>query len=74
MSSTIFAPTKGSKEGGKDSTMSVGGSGGGSKTITINITMNNTFPIDKTIGSKENAANGVISKINDRMRDALVTL
>ena len=54
--------------------MSVGGSGGGSKTITINITMNNTFPIDKTIGSKENAANGVISKINDRMRDALVTL
>ena len=33
-----------------------------------------TFPIDKTIGSKENAANGVISKINDRMRDALVTL
>ena len=69
-----ITPTKGSKEGGKDSTMSVGGSGGGSKTITINITMNNTFPIDKTIGSKENAANGVISKINDRMRDALVTL
>ena len=50
------------------------GSGGSSKTITINITMNNSFPIDKTIGSKENAANGVISKINDRMRDALVTL
>ena len=69
-----ITPTKGGKEGGKDSTMSVGGSGGGSKTITINITMNNTFPIDKTIGSKENAANGVISKINDRMRDALVTL
>ena len=69
-----ITPTKGSKEGGKDSTMSVGGSGGRSKTITINITMNNTFPIDKTIGSKENAANGVISKINDRMRDALVTL
>ena len=69
-----ITPTKGSKEGGKDSTMSVGGSGGGSKTITINITMNNTFPIDKTIGSKENAANGVISKINDRMRDALITL
>ena len=69
-----ITPTKGSKEGGKDSTMSVGGSSGGSKTITINITMNNTFPIDKTIGSKENAANGVISKINDRMRDALVTL
>ena len=71
---TPITPTKGGKEGGKDSTMSVGGSGGGSKTITINITMNNTFPIDKTIGSKENAANGVISKINDRMRDALVTL
>lgn len=69
-----ITPTKGNKEGGKDSTMSVGGSGGGSKTITINITMNNTFPIDKTIGSKENTANGVISKINDRMRDALVTL
>ena len=69
-----ITPTKGRKEGGKDGTMSVGGSGGGSKTITINITMNNTFPIDKTIGSKENAANGVISKINDRMRDALVTL
>lgn len=69
-----ITPTKGSKEGGKDGTMSIGGSGGGSKTITINITMNNTFPIDKTIGSKENAANGVISKINDRMRDALVTL
>lgn len=69
-----ITPTKGSKEGEKDGTMSVGGSGGGSKTITINITMNNTFPIDKTIGSKENAANGVISKINDRMRDALVTL
>lgn len=73
-SANPITPTKGSKEGGKDSTMSVGGSGGGSKTITINITMNNTFPIDKTIGSKENAANGVISKINDRMRDALVTL
>ena len=71
---TPITPTKGGKDGGKDSTMSVGGSGGGSKTITINITMNNTFPIDKTIGSKENAANGVISKINDRMRDALVTL
>lgn len=73
-STNPITPTKGSKEGGKDGTMSVGGSGGGSKTITINITMNNTFPIDKTIGSKENAANGVISKINDRMRDALVTL
>ena len=71
---TPITPTKGGKDGGKDGTMSVGGSGGGSKTITINITMNNTFPIDKTIGSKENAANGVISKINDRMRDALVTL
>lgn len=71
---TPITSTKGNKDGGKDSTMSVGGSGGGSKTITINITMNNTFPIDKTIGSKENAANGVISKINDRMRDALVTL
>lgn len=71
---TPITSTKGNKDGGKDSTMSVGGSGGGSKTITINITMNNTFPIDKTIGSKENAANGVISKINDRMRDSLVTL
>ena len=71
---TPITPTKGGKDGGKDGTMSVGGSGGGSKTITINITMNNTFPIDKTIGSKENTANGVISKINDRMRDALVTL
>ena len=71
---TPIISTKGNKDGGKDGTMSVGGSGGGSKTITINITMNNTFPIDKTIGSKENAANGVISKINDRMRDALVTL
>jgi phage tail tape measure protein, TP901 family len=69
-----ITPTKGGKDAGKDGTMSIGGSGGGSKTITINITMNNTFPIDKTIGSKENAANGVISKINDRMRDALVTL
>ena len=69
-----ITPTKGSKEGGKDGTMSVGGSGGGNKNITVNITMNCTFPIDKTIGSKENAANGVISKINDRMRDALVTL
>lgn len=71
---TPILPTKESKEGGKDSTVSVGGSGGGSKTITINITMNNSFSIDKTIGSKESAANGVISKINDRMRDALVTL
>jgi len=71
---TPITPTKGGKDGSKDGTMSVGGSGGGSKTITINITMNNTFPIDKTIGSKENVANGVISKINDRMRDALVTL
>ena len=71
---TPITSTKGNKDGGKDGTMSVGGNGGGSKTITINITMNNTFPIDKTIGSKENAANGVISKINDRMRDALVTL
>ena len=69
-----ITPTKGGKEGGKEETMSVAGSGGSSKTITINITMNNSFPIDKTIGSKENAANGVISKINDRMRDALVTL
>jgi hypothetical protein len=69
-----ITPTKGGKEGGKEGTMSVAGSGGSSKTITINITMNNSFPIDKTIGSKENAANGVISKINDRMRDALVTL
>lgn len=71
---TPITSTKGNKDGGKDGTMSVGGNGGGSKTITINITMNNTFPIDKTIGSKENVANGVISKINDRMRDALVTL
>ena len=69
-----ITPTKGGKEGGKEGTMSIAGSGGSSKTITINITMNNSFPIDKTIGSKENAANGVISKINDRMRDALVTL
>ena len=73
-SSNPITPTKGGKEGGKEGTMSVAGSGGSSKTITINITMNNSFPIDKTIGSKENAANGVISKINDRMRDALVTL
>ena len=73
-SSNPITPTKGSKEAGKEGTMSVAGSGGSSKTITINITMNNSFPIDKTIGSKENAANGVISKINDRMRDALVTL
>ena len=54
--------------------MSVGGGSGGNKNITVNITMNCTFPIDKTIGSKETAANVVISKINDRMRDALVTL
>lgn len=73
-SSNPITPTKGGKEGGKEGTMSVAGSGGSSKTITINITMNNSFPIDKTIGSKENAANGVISKINDRMRDALVNL
>jgi len=71
---TPITPAKGGKDGGKDSTMSVGGGAGGNKNITVNITMNCTFPIDKTIGSKETAANGVISKINDRMRDALVTL
>ena len=71
---TPITPTKGGKDRGKDGTMSVGGGSGGNKNITVNITMNCTFPIDKTIGSKETAANVVISKINDRMRDALVTL
>ena len=69
-----ITPTRGVKEGGREGTMSIGGGGGSNKNITVNITMNCTFPIDKTIGSKESAANGVISKINDRLRDTIVTL
>ncbi len=66
----------GSKGSGKADTLSIGGGsgGGGSKTINVNIQMTNTFTIDKNIGSKESAANQVIGLINDRMRDAVVTL
>lgn len=48
--------------------------GGGSKTINFKVEMKNYFSIDRSIGSKEVAANGVVSKINDRLRDAVVTV
>lgn len=64
---------KGGK-GDKEKTMNVGGSGGGSKTVNIKIEQKNYFTIDRSVGSKDAAANGVITKLNDRMRDALVTV
>ena len=64
---------KGGK-GDKEKTMNVGGSGGGSKTINIKIEQKNYFTIDRSVGSKDAVANGVITKLNDRMRDALVTI
>ncbi len=59
-------------QGDKEKTMNVGGSGSG-KTVNIKIEMKNYFTIDRSVGSKDVAANGVIAKLNDRMRDALVT-
>uniref|UniRef100_UPI0039A511CF phage tail tape measure protein n=1 Tax=Ornithobacterium rhinotracheale TaxID=28251 RepID=UPI0039A511CF len=52
------------------------GSGGGSGTKIINfkVEMKNYFSVDRSISSKEVAANGVVSKINDRLRDAVVAL
>ncbi|MDO5106218.1 phage tail tape measure protein [Capnocytophaga sp.] len=64
---------KGGK-GDKEKTMNVGGSGSGSKTINIKIEQKNYFTIDRSVGSKDAAANGVITKLNDRMRDALATI
>lgn len=50
------------------------GSSSGGKTINFKVEMKNYFSIDRSIGSKEVAANGVVSKINDRLRDAVVAM
>ncbi len=51
-----------------------GGSGGGNKTINFKVEMKNYFNVDRTIGSKEVVANNIVAKINDRLRDAVVSL
>lgn len=64
---------------GKGKKTKTGGGGlssssGGSKIINFKVEMKNYFSIDRSIGSKEAAANGVVSKINDRLRDAVVAM
>ncbi|PIE50815.1 MAG: hypothetical protein CSA38_01315 [Flavobacteriales bacterium] len=55
---------------------SVGGSSNnsGHKTINFKVEMKNYFNIDRNIGSKEVVANNIVAKINDRLRDAVVSL
>lgn len=51
-----------------------GGSNGG-KSITMNLDIKNYFSIaDKAVGEIERIADLVVGKINDRLRDAVITL
>lgn len=67
---------KSNKSGGGsgDDKLSISGDKGGNKTINVKIEQKNYFNIDKKIGSAETAANSVVGKINDRLRDAVVTM
>lgn len=65
---------KGKGEKGDGTTSVGGGNGGGVKSITVTVNMHNHFSIDKTYGSVENAANRLVGKINDRLRDGIVAL
>jgi TP901 family phage tail tape measure protein len=67
---------KGKKKKGEkgDGETSVNENGAGVKTINVTVNMHNHFSIDKSYGSMERAANTVISKINDRLRDGMVAL
>ncbi|MGV4536844.1 phage tail tape measure protein [Ornithobacterium rhinotracheale] len=68
--------TGGRKGKGKKTKTGGGGlsSSGGNKVINFKVEMKNYFSIDRSISSKEVAANGVVSKINDRLRDAVVVV
>ena len=64
--------TKGGKAKSSDNGMSISG-GGGNKTTTMNLTINNYF---KNISSKldiQNVANEISGILNDRMRDSLIS-
>lgn len=65
--------SSGTGSGSGDST-SVSGNGASVRSINVTVNQHNHFSIDKSYGSLERAANTVISKINDRMRDSMVAL
>lgn len=62
------------KSGSGDDTTSVSGNAASVRSINVTVNMHNHFSIDKSYGSLERAANTVIAKINDRMRDSMVAL
>jgi TP901 family phage tail tape measure protein len=54
--------------------LSMSGSGGGTKNITMTINITNNFSVAKGIGNLQNIANQVTGAINDRLRDGLVMI